>query len=224
RKLYPLFILIFLGFFIWFLFYSSMPRNVEEGREDETEFSTMRAFEHVRKMASEPHFVGSSAHSRTRNYIVNELQSLGIEVQTQEGYVLDKAGVLSLARNILARIPGSGRGKSLVLMSHYDSAGHSSPGASDAASGVATILEGVRALLAKGEDNENDIIVLITDAEEIGLLGARLFVQKHPWAQNAGVSLNFESRGSGGHYYIHTETHRGTANLTRHTRGAHPEQ
>ncbi len=222
RTFSPLLIILFLIFFIWYLFYSSMPRNVEAGDEPETEFSTMRAFEHVRKIGAEPHYVGSDAHSRVRNYIVNELQEMDLEVQTQEGYVLDNSGVLSLARNILARIPGSGDGKALILMTHYDSAGHSSPGASDAASGVATILEGVRAMLARGDDNTNDVIILITDAEEIGLLGARLFVENHPWAQDTGLALNFESRGSGGNSYMLLETNRGNASLIRHFIEANP--
>jgi len=37
----------------------------------------------------------------------------------------------------------------MLLMAHYDSAAHSAMGASDDASGVATILEGVRAYLAQ---------------------------------------------------------------------------
>lgn len=200
-----------------------MPRNVESGGEADNSFSTMRALEHVRHLGAIPHYVGSGAHSKARNYIVNELQGMGLEVQTQEGYVLDNAGVLSLARNILARIPGSGSGRSLVLMSHYDSAVHSSPGASDAASGVATILEGVRALLDSGDENVNDIIILITDAEEIGLLGARLFVQKHPWAKNAGLALNFEARGSGGNSFMLLETNGGNANLIRQFKIANPD-
>lgn len=221
RKLSPLIIVIFLGLFIWYLFYSSMPRNIQM-EANENEFSTLRAFEHVKNLGSEPHNIGSSSHSRARNYIVNELQELGLEVQTQEGYVLDNAGVLSLARNILAKIPGSGDGRSLVLMSHYDSAGHSSPGASDAASGVGTILEGVRAFLSNNEDHDNDIIILITDAEEIGLLGARLFVKEHAWAQNVGLALNFEARGSGGNSYMLLETNRGNANLIKQFKLANP--
>ncbi len=107
RNFSPLLIIIFLGLFIWYLFYSSMPQSVEAGNVPETEFSTLRAFEHVKKIGVEPHYVGSGAHSIVRNYIVNELQEMGLEVQTQEGYVLDNNGVLSLARNILARIPGT---------------------------------------------------------------------------------------------------------------------
>ena len=45
---------------------------------------------------------------------------------------------------------------------------------------------------------KNDLIVLITDAEESGLLGARLFVEEHRWAKDIGLVLNFEARGNSG--------------------------
>ena len=165
KKLSPLLILLLLPAIIWFIFYSSMPRNITEDEIPVTEFSTARAFEHVEEISKEPHFVGSPAHSLVRNYIVKTLQDLGLEVQTQEAYSLTDKGLLTQPQNILARIPGSENGKALLLMSHYDSAGHSSFGASDAGSGVATVLEGVRALLASGEKPKNDIIILFTDAE-----------------------------------------------------------
>ena len=41
-------------------------------------------------------------------------------------------------------------------------------------------------------------IVLFTDGEEDGLLGAEAFVHGHPWAKNAGLVLNFEARGDRG--------------------------
>lgn len=144
-------------------------------------------------------------------------------MQTQEGYVINKTGAMSFARNILARIPGDETGKSLVLMSHYDSAGHSSPGASDAASGVATILEGIRAFIARNENNKNDIVILFTDAEEIGLLGAQLFTDKHPWAQNVGLALNLEARGSGGSSFMFLETNAGNSKLIEHFKNADPK-
>ena len=100
-------------------------------------------------------------------------------------------------KNILARIKGSENGKALLLLSHYDSNPHSSLGASDAGSGVVVILEGVRAFLAKKEIPKNDIIICISDAEELGLLGANAFVNHHPWAKEVGLVLNFEARGSG---------------------------
>ncbi|TVZ25989.1 peptidase M28-like protein [Gillisia sp. Hel_I_86] len=223
KKLSPLLIAILISGIVWFLFYSSMPRSTSEANIPETEFSTARAFEHVEAISKQPHFVGSPAHSLVRNYIVKTLQDLGLEVQTQEGYSLTNSGMLIRPQNILARIPGNGDGKALLLMSHYDSAGHSSFGASDAASGVAVILEGVRALLAEGNMFKNDIIVLFTDAEELGLNGADLFVNEHPWAKDAGLALNFEARGSGGNSFMLLETNSGNSKLIEDFIKAQPQ-
>ena len=223
KKLSPLLILLLLPGIIWFIFYSSMPRNITEDEIPVTEFSTARAFEHVEEISKEPHFVGSPAHSLVRNYIVKTLQDLGLEVQTQEAYSLTDKGLLTQPQNILARIPGSENGKALLLMSHYDSAGHSSFGASDAGSGVASILEGVRALLVRGEKPKNDIIILFTDAEELGLNGAELFVKEHPWAKEVGLALNFEARGSGGNSFMLLETNSGNSKLIKDFIAANPE-
>ena len=223
KKLSPLVIGILLSGIIWFLFYSSMPRAISEVDIPATEFSTARAFKHVEAISKQPHFVGSPAHSLVRNYIVNTLQDLGLEVQTQEAYSLTNRGMLTRPQNILARIPGSGDGKALLLLSHYDSAGHSSFGASDAGSGVATVLEGVRALLAEGSSPKNDIIILFTDAEELGLNGAELFVNEHPWAKKAGLALNFEARGSGGNSFMLLETNSGNSKLIEDFIKANPK-
>ncbi len=222
KKLSPFFVLLTLIFLIWFIFYSSMPRSVENRDIPQTEFSRLRAFQDVSQIGKAPHFVGSNQHSVVRNYIVNELQVLGLEVQTQEGYSLTNDGVISRSQNILARIPGSARGKALLLMSHYDSAGHSSFGASDAGSGVATLLEGIRVFLARNEPHKNDIILLFTDAEELGLNGAELFVKEHLWAKEIGLALNFESRGSGGNSFMLLETNSGNAALIQHFIKAKP--
>ena len=193
---------------------SLLPSYHPDQNAENTAFSTDRALAHVEQMGAKPHGVGYPAHAKVRTYIVNQLKELGLEVDLQEGYTAGDWGNLSRATNILARIPGSSPGgKALVLTSHYDSSPHSSYGASDAGSGVATILEGLRAYLAGEEKNKNDIIVLITDAEELGLNGAALFVQKHPWAKEAGLVLNFEARGSGGPSYMLIETNRGNAKL-----------
>src|SRR5690606_11100253 len=111
-------------------------------------------------------------------------------------------GNLSKTTNILSRLEGSGNGKALLMLSHYDSSPHSSLGASGAGSGVATILEGVRAYLEAGRVRVNDVIILLTDSEELGLNGAALFVNGHAWAKEVGLVLNFEARGSGGPGYM----------------------
>lgn len=83
-----------------------------------------------------------------------------------------------------------------MLAAHYDSV-PAGPGAGDDAHGVAVILETMRALSTQ-PPLPNDVVVLITDAEEEGLFGARAFVSAHAWAKDVSVVLNFEARGSTG--------------------------
>ncbi|WP_109301717.1 M28 family peptidase [Aquimarina sp. AU474] len=191
---------------IFYTFYSSKSHTITGLDTPSQEFSTLRALEHVKNIAKEPHFLGSAGHEEAKTYIVNELRKMGLQPEIQQGYSVGKSGNCSYPQNILAKIKGSGNGKALLLMSHYDSSQHSSFGASDAASGVATILEGVRAYVASNKTPKNDILICITDGEELGLNGADLFVKKHPWAKNIGVTLNFEARGSGGDSYMLIET------------------
>ncbi len=208
---------------IYLSFKMTMPQETSEGKVPETEFSTVRAFTHVNELAKEPHYVGSKAHATVRNYIITELKKLGLQPEVQEGFTLDSWGNISKPKNVLARIKGKNNNKALLLLSHYDSDPHSAVGASDAASGVATILEGIRAFLAKNEQPENDIILLLSDGEELGLNGAELFVNKHPWAKDVGLVLNFEARGSGGPSIMLLETNDGNAKLIKAFKDANPQ-
>ncbi len=195
---------------------SLMPNKITNLDTPKTEFSTERALIHLKEIAQKPHYVGTINHGKVRNYIISELEKLGltVEIQTQVA-VNTKWRAGTNTKNILARIKGSEKGKALMLLTHYDSAVHSSPGAADAGSGVVTILEGVRAYLANNPKPKNDIIILISDAEEIGLLGANAFVNHHAWAKDIGLVLNFEARGSGGPSYILMETNGGNKNLVK---------
>lgn len=215
--------LLLILFSIYWVFKATMPGYKAGENTITTSFSTDKALVHVKNMSKKPHAVGFPAHTEVRQYIVAELEKLGLETSLQEGYTAGDWGNLSKAVNILARIKGSEDGKALILLSHYDSNPHSSLGASDAGSGVATILEGVRAYLSENKTPKNDIIILITDAEELGLNGADLFVNKHPWIKDAGLVLNFEARGSGGPSYMLIETNRGNGNLIKEFTKANPE-
>lgn len=208
---------------IFWSFKASMPSYNSDKNVPKNTFSTERALSHVETMSQKPHGVGFPAHAEVRSYIVSQLESMGLETSLQEGYTAGDWGNLSKAINILARIKGSEEGKALLLLSHYDSSPHSSLGASDAGSGVATILEGIRAFLSENNQPKNDIIILITDAEELGLNGADLFVNKHPWAKEVGLTLNFEARGSGGPSYMLIETNRGNGKLIEEFTKANPE-
>jgi hypothetical protein len=188
-----------------------------------SEYSTKRALEKVKVISENPHFIGSSNHKIVGDYLVKELQKMGLETQIQEGTTLSDWGNLTKSKNILARIKGSDSSKALLLLSHYDSAPHSySHGASDDASGIATILEGVRAFLENKTSHKNDIIILFSDSEELGLNGAALFVTKSNWAKEVGLVLNFEARGSAGPSYMLMEVNKGNANMVKEFTAANP--
>ncbi|MFL1896630.1 M20/M25/M40 family metallo-hydrolase [Aquimarina sp. 2-A2] len=215
------FILILL--FAGYTLYSSKPQNISDFDSPEEAFSTYRALEHVKKISKEPHYLGSLAHEDVKSYILTELKKLGLSPEIQEGFAVNEDGKLSKPQNILARIKGASGDKALLLLSHYDSSPHSANGASDAGSGVATILEGLRAFQAQGITLKNDIIICFTDGEELGLNGANLFVSKHPWAKDVSLALNFEARGSCGDSFMLVETNGGTGSLIAEFEKANPE-
>lgn len=192
--------LLFLLLAAWFSSsYRSIPSPVPASAPDSV-FSSARAMTHLARIASEARPPGSPAHARVRDYLLAELRSLGHAptVQTATSFLPggDPATVATV-RNILARIPGRQSGGAAILVTaHYDSR-EISVGAGDDGSGVVAILEAVRALGSR-PPLQNDLIVLITDAEELGLLGARAFVDEHPWMDDVALVVSIEMRGGGG--------------------------
>jgi hypothetical protein len=175
------------------------PPAVVAATADATEFSAERARVHLRALTYQPRPIGSAANAAARTYIVDALRELGLEPELQHATSLRRtASTLGAASvvNIVARLPGTASSGAVVLLSHYDSV-PPAPGAADAGNGVAAILETVRALRA-GAALRNDLIVLITDGEEVGLFGARAYVDEHPWAPDTGIVLNAEGRGNAG--------------------------
>ncbi len=213
-----------LALLVYFSFKTLMPSKISDASTPETEFSTERALSQLKVISEKPHYIGSEAHLEVHQYLIAQLELLGLQPHVQEGFTLNKNwGVLAKPKNIVARISGKEKGKALMLLAHYDSAPQSkSYGASDAGSGVVAILEGVRAYLASGQVPKNDIIILFSDAEEIGLMGAKLFVEKHPWVDEVGIVVNFEARGSGGPSNMILETNQGNATLVKEFIKANP--
>ena len=199
-------LLIILGVIYW-SFADLRPSLKTSKSIAKTDFSIDNALNHLKKISKEAHYVGSKEHKKVQNYIVSELQKMGFQTEIQTQTALNKKWfAATTAENIIAKLKGTGSKKALMLLTHYDSNPHSSLGASDAGSGVVTILEGLRAFIAKNETQKNDIVVLISDAEELGLLGAQAFVDAHSWTKDIGLILNFEARGSGGPSYMLMET------------------
>ncbi|WP_418512993.1 M28 family peptidase [Corallibacter sp.] len=215
--------LILIAITVFWSFYVLLPSKISNIDAPNNAFSTDRALVQLKEISKAPHYLGNEAHAKVRDYIISELEKLELKTEVQIDYSMSQWGNLSKPKNVLARIPGSNSGKALLLLSHYDSNPHSSVGASDAGSGVVTILEGIRAFLSTGKQPKNDIIILLTDGEELGLNGADIFVNKHPWAKDVGLVLNFEARGSGGPSYMLIETNQGNANLMKGFVAANPE-
>ena len=163
----------------------------------ETVFSAHRAHEHLRVIAAEPHPVGSAANRRVRDALVEVLDEFGMRSEVQRtAAVSTRFGVTAIVENVVGRLPGTSGEAAVLLVAHYDSVPNA-PGAADNGAAVAAVLETLRALLA-GPPLANDVIVLFSDAEEVGLLGAEAFVAEHPWWGEVGMVLNFEARGSSG--------------------------
>ncbi len=165
-------------------------------------FSAGRAMAVLEELLAEgqPHPVGSAANERVRARIVARLEALGYEVEIQETVVCrDWSGASATCapvRNVVTRLPGQGDGPAVALMAHYDSVG-GGPGAADDTSSVSEILEIARILKAEAP-HRNPVLFLFTDGEEVGLMGAQGFVDEHPWAQDVGVVVNLEARGTTG--------------------------
>ena len=175
------------------------PPKVVPAGAPASEFSAERAFQLLETIAAEPHPLGTPAHDVVRDRILRMWRDLGFEPEVQKALYLEAEDhYAARVENILARLPGTNPvpGGAVCLATHYDSV-EPAPGAADDGSGVVTLLETARAL-KNGPPPARDVIFLITDGEEDGLLGADVFQKEHPWAKNVGLVLNFEARGTAG--------------------------
>jgi hypothetical protein len=188
-----------------------------------TDFSAARALVHLRAFAREPHPVGTAAHDAVRDYIVQQLSGLGVRPEVQTATVVSPrwGSPYSAATvyNVLARLPGTGSTKAVMLAGHYDSVS-AGPGASDDGHSVALQIETLRALLV-GPRLRNDVVFLFTDSEEGGLLGAKGFLEHHPLAKQIGLVMNFEARGASGPAMMF-ETSEGNGRIVREFAAAAP--
>ena len=179
--------------------YDLQPPSPLPASAPDTLFSADRAVGYIKEIAREPHPLGSAANTTVRDYIVRQLKGIGIEPNLDTTVVTGSySGIHYAARvvNIIARIPGADNTKAVLLMAHYDSV-PTGPGASDDASGVATLLETLRALKAS-RPLKNDIVAVFTDGEENGMMGGQALADSNKLIHGIGVALNFEARGTSG--------------------------
>ncbi|MBW4611011.1 MAG: M20/M25/M40 family metallo-hydrolase [Hassallia sp. WJT32-NPBG1] len=191
---------LFILFFTFIGIYQLKPPAAVSINAPLVEFSSGRAMKHLEVIAQEPHPIGSPEHAIVRDYLFKELTAMGLRPEVQKTTVVNQRWgtpfVAGTVHNVVAKIQGTDNTKAILIAAHYDSVPNS-PGASDDGAAVAAMLETIRTLKV-GLPLSNDVIFLFSDGEEPGLLGAKAFVDEHPWAKDVGLVLNFEARGNSG--------------------------
>ena len=161
-------------------------------------FDAERAVERLARVLGDerPHPVDSAANDAVRERLIGELRALGLNPRVTDdfacnGFARYPAVACARVRNVVATI-GPAEGRHLLLAAHYDST-FAGPGAADAGIAVATLME-VAALL-RGRELGRPVTFLFNEGEEMGLLGARAFLERDPVAPRVDALLNFEARG-----------------------------
>ncbi|MFC9893628.1 M28 family peptidase [Nocardia sp. NPDC127579] len=190
--------------------WEQQPRGSAPASAPADVFSAGRAFPTVESIARQPHPLGTVAHDQARDKLLDQLREMGLQPRLETGtgrypgaLARDVTG-LARVENIVARLPGTASTGTIYLAAHYDSV-TSAPGANDDGVGVATVLEIMRALRASPTPLRNDVVALLTDGEEAGLLGAEAFVAAHPDLRGS-VIINHEARGAGGPVFLWRST------------------
>jgi hypothetical protein len=139
---------------------------------------------------------GSDANRRAREYLIDQLRFYGYTVRVQEADAQrPELGLTAHVFNIIAIVPGASP-DALGLVAHYDSRAES-PGAGDDGLGVAVALECAR-LLAARRDRRHAVMVLLTDAEEEGLMGAAALVRDPEVPARLRAYINLDAVGADG--------------------------
>ena len=168
-----------------------------------SEFSASRALDQLARLQgpARPHPAGSAENAAIHDRLLQSLAMMGVPAQTlkaRQCYREPRRSAIECAdiEDVIATVvPGSG--KAVILMAHMDSV-PAGPGAGDDGSGTATVLETIRALKTGTTPSRHPVLALFTDGEEVGLLGAKAFVDDPKWRDRVGVAVNVEARGSKG--------------------------
>jgi len=173
----------------------STPSPVDAGAPDVV-FSADRAEAILRDLlaGSSPHVAGSAANHVVRDRILAHLEAAGYQPEIQSRFHCSpQYGSCSPVENVIAVKPGATGRHAILLTAHYDST-WAGPGAADDGAGVAALLEIAR-MAADFPAFDNDVIFLVSDAEELGLTGADAFAEHHPLFAKVKAVINLEARG-----------------------------
>lgn len=184
---------------IAFLFAAATLRQLSVAPPDiqtEHDFNTSQAFSRLERILGDetPHPVDSDANDAVRERLISEITDLGFEPIIRDDFICKpypNSASCARVQNVMFWLNEPGR-DAVMIASHYDSV-PAGPGASDDGIGVAASLE--IASVLKERDLAKPVLVLMTDGEETGLIGAHSFVKKDPFAALIGSVVSMEARG-----------------------------
>lgn len=173
---------------------------------------------HIQKITEYPHAVGQPTHRVVGRYIERHIQQLNnpkIKINRHHSHYYNKHSRKAAAlTNYIIQYPGEqDDAQAVMLMAHYDAARFSATGAADDAAGVAVALEVFKTYIQQNPAPRNKIMLLITDGEELGLLGAKAFIEDQLRYHNIGTIINLEARGSSGPAILLPESQTGNRGL-----------
>ncbi len=168
-----------------------------------TQFSAARADGILARLLGpeQPHPAGSAEDAAMHARVLADFTRLGVKTDTLSamscyGEARWRAVTCAHVTDIIGEV-APGEGPAIILMAHMDSVA-AGPGAGDDGSGVATILEAIRAFQVRGLSTKHPVLALITDGEENAMLGASAFLADPSWRARVGVVINLEARGNKG--------------------------
>jgi Zn-dependent M28 family amino/carboxypeptidase len=129
-------------------------------------FDGSRAFEHVRHLVDiGPRPPGSDGIHVAQAYIVGQLKNFGCEVEEHDFHGSTPLGDIAM-KNIIAKIPGKGKGI-VLYATHYDTVRIPNfVGADDGGSGTGMMLELARLLCGRKTESALNVWIAFFDGEE----------------------------------------------------------
>lgn len=191
------------------------------------EASMQLLLSHIRNMAAVPHHVDSPGLQQTQAYLKAQILQMGFTYE-EEKYSLSIEDIMVIdalrmenggkdfhttpesirengdlgtrqqmaLNNIIVTVDAPQTEEAVLFVAHTDSV-KKGPGAFDDIVSVAAMLEGLRQL--QNLTPVRDMVLLFTDGEEQGLLGAAKYVEDHPDMQaKTRLVINLEARGNRG--------------------------
>ena len=187
-------------FLILISFVKLFPIENQNVKEFHPDFSYENINQHLKQISNTPHPAGSDAHQEVKKYILSQCESWGVQVTLDDSSstMIDKGHSIIVGRpqNILATIPGNDSTNIILISAHYDSPSNSH-GTGDDGSAISSMLETIR-YVSTLPTLKNTVVFLFSDMEELGLLGAKRFIENYPDINSVKLIFNYEARGNAG--------------------------